>query len=195
MPPNLMISKLLFERFWLLLIVLAAIQLGLIAVWSWRRNRPCARAVWIGFATIPLLLLLSVVVVTPREQIIELCNNLAEMVDEGDVDAIGSHLADDFLVAGLNRADFLDRVEETLATHPVDDARLYRIEVTFPRKDEGAALFNAVCVIRSTDFYLDRLLSRWRVTFVDQRAGWLVTGVEVLPTPLSPVRNIRDWLR
>ena len=190
-----MILKLLFESPWLLLPVLVVIQSVLIAVWWWRRGRAWARIVWIGLGGIPALLLVSTLVVTPRERIAALCRDLAALVDEGDVAAIGRHLASDFEADGLDRSEFLDRAEHTLTRYHVDDARLGSIDVVFPRPKEGVAVFDAVCRIHSVDAYFDRLTSRWRVTY--RRGGqlWLVTKIEPLPTPLSPIRDVRDWLR
>lgn len=190
-----MISKLLFESPWLLLALLVPIQFGLICIWSWRRSLLWARFVWIGFAAIPTLLLLSVVVVTPRERIIRLCCNLAAVVEAGDVAAIGKHLADDFEAAGFDRPEFLDRVEQSLTRYRVNNASLRGFDVAFPREGEGVAVFNAVCSVRSADAYFDRLASRWRVTFRGRSRSWRVMKVEALPTPLSPIRDLRDWIR
>ncbi len=189
------ISTLLFENVWLLLVTLVAIQFTLIAFWSWRRTRRSARAVWAGFAAVPVLLLLSIVVVTPRERIIGLCRDLAVMVDEGNVVAIREHLAEDFEAAGMNRDEFLDRVEQTLTLYHVDDARLRGFDITLSRNVEAVAVFNAVCRVRSVDAFLDRLISRWRLTFSGAGRIWRITRIETIPTPFSPIHDLRDWLR
>ncbi len=179
----------------MLLVLLVAIQLALIAIWSWRRSRVWARIVWIGLAAIPMLPLVSVLVVTPREQIVGLCHDLAALVDEGDAAAIGPHLAGGFEAGGLDRVEFLERVERTLARYHVEDVRLHRFSVSFPREEEGVAVFDSACRVRSADAFLDRLTARWRVTFGSRGALWKVTKIEALPTPLSPIRAVRDCLR
>ena len=190
-----MISKLLFESFWQLLILLVAVQFGFIAVWSWRRTRLWTRTVWIGFATMPVLLLLSIIVVTPREEVIGICRDLAAAVELGDPGAIGKHLAEDFEAAEFSRFEFLDRVEQSLTRYDVDQARLRNFEVSFPRRNEAVAVFNAACRVRCVDAFFDRLASRWRLTFRDDGRTWRVTKVEALPTALSPIRDVRDCFR
>ena len=147
-----------------------------------------------GFAAMATLPLLSHLIVTPRERLIRTCRELAVMVEAGDVAGIGGHLADDFEASGLDRTELLDRVENTLKRYVVENVGLHAFEVIFPRKDEGVAEFNAVCRIRSAEMPIDRLLSRWRLTFRGRGRPWQVTKIEVVPTPLSPIRNVRDWL-
>jgi len=189
-----MISRLLFENPWLLLILLALVQIGILAIWWWRRDQFWTRAMWAGFAALPTLLALSLLVVTPKERIVRLCCELASMVDSGDVSGIGRHLADDFEAADFGKSEFLQRAESTLARFEVDNARLRSFEVEFPARGQGLATFNAVCRIRSTEVS-DWLLSRWRVTFRYDGTAWKVTRVEVLPTPFSPIRSVRQCLQ
>ena len=187
-------TTLLFEGTWLLAALLVAFQFLLIVIWSRRRSRLWARIVWAGFVAIPSLLVLSKLVVTPTEQIVDLCRTLARLVDEGEVDAIGRHLADEFEAAKLDRTAFLERVADGLTRYRIDNPRLRAFEVEFPRDAEGVAVFNAVCRVRSADTML-QVPSRWRVAFRLFAGKWRVTGLEALPTPLSPVRNLRDWIR
>jgi hypothetical protein len=189
-----MISRILFESPRLLLAILVVVQFGLICLWSWRRSRVWARVVWAGFAMIPVLLIISIAVVTPREQIIGLCRMLATRVEGGDVAGIGERLADGFEAADLGKSEFLVRVEESLTRYRVDDARLRAFEVESGGRDEATAVFDATCTVRSADSFRGRLPSRWRVTLRRPDRLWLVTKVEALPTPLSPVRDLRDWL-
>ena len=69
------------------------------------------------------------------------------------------------------------------------------MNVTFPRAGEAVAVFDAVCSVRSQHNYLDRLLSRWQVSLVQADPGWRVVTIEAIPSPLSPIRNLRDFLR
>lgn len=184
----------LFESPWLLLVLLAATQLGLLMIWWRRRTRAWSRIVIAGFAAMATLPLLSHLIVTPREQLIRTCRELAVMVEAGDVAGIGRHLADDFEASGLDRTELLDRVETTLKRYVVENVGLHGFAVIFPQRDQAVAVFNAVCRIRSAESFIDRLLSRWRLTFRGQGRSWQVTKIEVVPTPLSPIRDVRDWL-
>jgi hypothetical protein len=188
------IFTLLFEHAVLLLIVLVALQFVIIAIWSRLRTRFWGRAVWVGFGGVVFLPMLSVFVVTERERVIRLCRTLAEMVDRGDVDAIAPHLATRFQAAGFDKTAFLDRAEQRLTIYRVDDPTLRRFETAFPRQGEAELVFDASCTVRSADQFVQRLPSRWRVTMLKEDSRWLLTEVEALPAPLSPVSNLRDWL-
>lgn len=188
------ITSLLFERVWRLILLLAAVLLASIVVWSRRRTRIWTRMVWGGFAAIPILSLLSILVITPRERIIGLCRELAVLVDAGEIESIGTYLADEFVTAGLDRDEFLSRVELRITHDHVDHARLRRFRVEFPQVDQALVVFDAVCSIRSADEYHDHVLSRWRLTLNDRDGVWRVSKIEALPAPFSPIRNVRDWL-
>ena len=58
----------------------------------------------------------------------------------------------------------------------------------------SGSVFNAVCGIESADAFLRQMHSRWRVTFRRSGERWEVIDIEAIPTPLSPIRDIRDWL-
>ncbi len=192
-PP--MISRLLFERWWLLCAAAVVIELILFAVWTRRRSEFAARAAWIALVATVVLPTVSHLVVTPRERIEKLCRDLASMVDAGDVSSIRRHLAEDFSAAGLGRDELLPRMAKTLTEYRVDHARLSRMNVTFPREGEAVATLNAVCTIRSPDVYVSRLLSRWRLSLREEADGWRIVSLKAVPTPLSPIRNLRDCLR
>lgn len=189
-----MISKLFLESPWLLLVLLVAMQFAVIAIWSRNRNRAWARVVWTGFALVVALPAFSLLVVTPRERVIGLCRELAVMVDAGDVEGIAHHLSDEFAAGGLDRVAFLDRVEERLSHYHVDYPTLRHFETAFPTSDEAVVVFDAACSVRSVDAFVDRLRSRWRLRLRKYGQQWRVTEIEALPTPLSPIRNMRDWL-
>jgi hypothetical protein len=188
------ISSLLFEHAWRLALLLAVVQIALLVAWSRSRSRTSSRAVGIGFAAIVLLPALSLWVVTPREQLIGLCRDLAVLVDAGNVTGIGAYLADDFETAGLDGDAFLVRVEQRLTQEHVDHARLRRFEVAFADGGIAHVVFDAICSIRSENAYYDRVQSRWRVTFRKRGRVWRVVRIEALDAPFSPIRNIEDWL-
>ena len=60
---------------------------------------------------------------------------------------------------------------------------------------EAVAVFDAVCSVRSQQNYLDRLFSRWQVSLVGSGSGWRVGTIKAIPSPFSPIRNLRDFLR
>jgi len=187
-------SRFLLERVWLLLIVLIAVQCILIRIWFAQRTPRSARMVCVGFVLLVLLPLISVLAITPREQIIHACRRLARCVDDGDVAAVGAALASDFTASDLDRDAFLFRVEQSLTRHHLDAVDLSAFAVSVERA-QAVAEFHASCSVRTTDAYRDRLVSRWRLTFRQRDRDWLVTRIEALPTPFSPVSTLGDAFR
>ncbi len=195
------ISRLLLESLWLLAVVLVAVQFALIVVWSWLRSRAAARAVWIGFAAIPALLILSTVVETPRERIIQVCRELADAVETvtqrpaGDIGVIGQHLAGSFEANGLDRTEVLDRAKAVFERYTIHDPRLRNFEVTLPQQDMGTATFNASCRVESQEGYYGYLPTRWRLRFRLLGDTWKVTRAEPIPIPPLNLRGLDEVLR
>ena len=190
-----MMARFFLERWWLLCGVLVVVELVCFAAWTRRRTTPAARATWISLAAVVVLPLVSHWVATQRERIERLCRDMAHMIDVGDVQSLAIYLGDDFEAAGLDRDEFLSRVARALTRYRVDRPSLHRMSVTFPRSGEAVAVFDAVCSVRSQQNYLDRLFSRWQVSLVRAESGWRVVTIKAIPSPLSPIRNLRDFLR
>lgn len=190
-----MIARLLFERPVLLFFLWFAVELVVVVVWRRRRTRGSTRIVVAGLLAMPLLILISIGVVTPGERMITICHELADAVAQADVVGIDRRLDDNFEAVDLNRSAFVERVERTLTRFHVQDAHLYRFSVTFPQPEMGVVEFSTTCFIDAMNVTHQRLLSRWRLTFRQSGRTWLVTSIEAVPTPLSPIRNLRDVLR
>lgn len=190
-----MMSRILFESLWLLAVVWFAVQFVLVAVWSWRRTSTPARVVWGGFAALPLLIGLSVWVVTPRERIIQLCEGLAGFVDEGNIKAIDLRLTDDFVLEDYDRQAFLARVKRFLTEYRVDEPRLSSFRVELGDSDHGTVEFLASARVRSPDLVQDWFPSRWRLTIRQVEDEWRVSRIEVLSVGSLGVGNVLNWLR
>lgn len=189
-----MVTRLLLESTWLLLALLVACQFALICLWSWRRTRLLARAVFVGLATIPVLLVVSSVVVTQRERVVLLCEELADLLDRGELTDLSAHLSDDFSAGSMDASAFVDRLADRLRQYPIDDPVLRGFEVTFADDGGCVVTFDASAQVRSVERFMDRVRSRWRVTFRRRDNTWQVTRLEALPTPFSPIRSLGDWL-
>ncbi len=190
-----MLTRILFESLWLLAAVWVGGQFLLIALWSWRRSRLTARMVWAGFAAGPLLWVMSALVVTPRERIVEQCEELADYVDQGDIAAITRHLHDDFAVADFDRESFADRLEQMLTRHRIDRPRLRSFDVEFSKDGNAVAEFNASALVRVPDLFSDRVDSHWRVIFRQDGDRWLITKIEGRPAAPFEGPNFAGWLR
>ncbi len=168
---------LLFDGLWSPAIAWVFVQFILIGCWSWTRSRTHARVVWGGFAALPLLLVLSAAVVTDRERIVLLFEQLAEAVETRDVGAIARHLDEDFSVNRLDRQGFIEEVERLLARYKIWDAKLRRFEIRFPGPDRAEASFHATARVRSEELLYDWFAARWKSKLVRRGDVWLVTSI------------------
>ena len=188
-------SRLLLESPYLLIPVWLIVQFILVALWSHLRRRWCARLVWVGFAALPLLLLLQHFVVTPREQIITLCRELAEFVEDGDLMAIRARLSPDLDAEGMDRDELIDLAERTLTRYHVTHARLSGFEVSFPAHGPATAQFKATCEPVTQEEFLDRVLTAWRIQLRRTAGGWEVIRIEMRETPFSPLSSLHQLIR
>jgi hypothetical protein len=134
-------------------------------------------------------------VVTTRERLVELCHTLAGHVEQAEVEPIVARLASDFEAADLDRAGFVERLRPALQRYEIGNVRLSRFQFAFPDRDRAILELTASCKVRSADRFIDRVLTRWRITFVRRQDEWLLLSLEAIPTPFSPVRHLRDWIR
>lgn len=190
-----MMSRIFFESLWLLVVAWFAVQFVLIAVWSWRRTSTPARVVWSGFAALPLLIGLSMWVVTPRERIVQLCEGLAGFVDNGNITAIGLRLTDDFALEDYDRQAFLARVERSLTHYRVDNPHLSSFRVELSDSDHGTVEFHASARVRSPDLVQDWVPSRWRLTVRQVGDEWRVSRIEALSVGPPGLGNVLEWVR
>ncbi|RJP36245.1 MAG: hypothetical protein C4547_07845 [Phycisphaerales bacterium] len=172
----------------------AVLLLPLLATtWAWYAGRtPQARyamvIVWVLTAG---LLIVQAVAVTPREQAVALCHELARLAEAGDIAGIREHLDVLFEADGFDRLTMIARIEKALRQYRPQEPRLGRIEVEL-NGDEATATFNVTCRISTPETIVHDVHSRWRLTLGRRGTGWLVTCIEVLPTPQSPIASLRD---
>ncbi|HNQ22174.1 MAG TPA: hypothetical protein PKK06_03685 [Phycisphaerae bacterium] len=183
----------LFESPCWLVAVWAGFELGALLFWARQATRRRARVVWMGLLVLPALLGLQMVVVTPREQVMSLCRQLARLVEEGNVRAIGAHLSSALDAEGMGRDELLAVMERTLTRYHVRQPRLFQFEVTFPEPGVGIARFGAACDAVSEEAYANRVQSRWQLELRRVGDKWEVTRIKVVETPLSPIRSLKQF--
>lgn len=189
------IYSLLFERPFSLVALLALCQIVLVFLWWRRRDAKSLRRVWIGLIAAIAALALSILVVTPTEQITQRCHELAQYAQNEDLDRLGQLLAEDFRAGEFDRYQLLARAETTLERFDIDHIKLRTFDVMFDSNERAAVTFNAVCRIRGADAVSGIIVSRWRLTFIPSGDGWLLEKMEAIPTAFSPIRHIRDCFR
>ena len=87
-----MITGILFESLWSLVIAWVMVQFVLIAIWSRQRDRLSARVVWGGFVALPLLVILSIVVDYGRSRAL---NRAAKKYSSQALEADALHFSTD----------------------------------------------------------------------------------------------------
>jgi hypothetical protein len=189
------LTRLFLESPWRLGALGVAVQFGLICLWSVRRTTGTRWAVRCGFAAGPLLLAVSILVTTPRERVMAECRMLARAVDDGDMARLSAGFDDRFEAAGMDRQEFISRLERVLSRARVDDVRLTGISVEIRAPDLAVAEFNASGRPRSEQAYYGWLTSRWRVTFRRSEERWRVTTLESVPVPPLNIRDLHGWLK
>lgn len=176
-----------------LLVTVVAIQFLLVCIWSWSRRPAAARMVWFGFAAIPVLLVISKLVVTSREQIAGVCDEIANRVELADVDGVGRYLDANLSAADFDREQLLHELERVLRTYRVSNATISGLELVAVQPAHVVE-FAASCDLASRDGDLGRLPTRWRVTFRRAPDRWTITSIETLPVPPLNAKNLRQLL-
>lgn len=190
-----MLTHLFLESLWKLGLTLVAVQVVLITIWSFRRTPRSAKAVWIGFAAIPLLLILSMTVKTSREQIRTVCEEMAIAVEREDVGGVVYYLAPDFRADSIDYDGFKELIVRSFKRYSVYNARLSGFEFEKLSDTSATVVFQAGCRVESRDFALNWLPTRWRLAFVRVGDAWRVNSIESIPVPPLRIRDLNQALR
>lgn len=195
-------TALFLEQPVFLFLLLGGAQFLLLVLWARQRTLAAARAVWIGFAAIVLLMSLSILVVTPRERAIRMAKRLARAVETENIGLVAMHIDGSFETEGLDADGVIERIEKAFDRYDIRGLRLNQFEVL--RREEGGVRswengatieFTAGAAVSSERGSRGRVLTRWRLTLVDFRGEWRVCKIEAIPTAFSPIRSARDWIR
>jgi len=136
-----------------------------------------------------ILVATSWAIVTPRERIRSICDDLARLVDEGNVTELEKRVSRNFRAGGMDRKEFLDRLDAVLTRYRLDQIRLHDINVHMEANDEAETTLNARCNIRSAEEFTASIPTRWRLRFSKQGEDWLLKEVESVPIPPLHLRN------
>ncbi len=128
-------------------------------------------------------------IVTPQERIIAICRDLARFVDEGNVTEIGRRLALDFTTNGMNREEFLDRLDAALTRSHLDQVWLRNINVEMENDARAVVSIGVTCNVRTPEGFVASLPSRWRLRFSKPGEQWLLKEVESIPIPPLHLKN------
>ena len=169
------LTRLFFEDLSLLLpveVVALAVVIGLYRRWRTPRSR---WAVWIALLACVALAALQELVVTDREAIRAMVEEMAAAVQEGEVLSLGEHFASDIVFENDHGKDaVMQHAKSTLTQYSIRNARVsgFRIEV---HDDDATAIFQAVADIRTGSVETSyNTPTRWELKCRREAAGWQV---------------------
>ncbi len=186
------LSRILFESPLLLLFAWFPVQVTLLVIWSRRRTKGSGRAVWVGIALLPLGLMLQALVTTTGERLQRVCRAMADAAEAVRVDDVLSHISRDFSAGDMDYARFEELLTQALGRTRVEHIRLRHFSVTEQLADRVTVEFDATCHIDRSDSFSGQVMTRWRVTFREERGTYRVTTIEALPARFSPLKSLSD---
>jgi hypothetical protein len=173
------ITQFLFESPMQLASVCGIVCLVLLVMWRRTGSAGRRKAFLAAAALSCLLLALQAVVVTDRERIVWLMDDLAKAVEAADIDRIEQSIDADYKDDSYDRTTFLAHVRNELTHYSVRGARLSAFKVSVSG-NEATVSFRVVCEIRDRDGMFVSVLSRWQVDLVRRDTGWMVRSTRRL---------------
>jgi hypothetical protein len=137
---------------------------------------------------------LQKLVVTNRERLCMVCQALVDATEEGDIEALGEHIATTFDVRGIDRDALLAAADRTLSYFHIENATLgkVKIEVTGNR---ATASFSARFNLITPDDVHPGQPSFWIARFELIDGRWQMIAVDPRRTPSFPFDRLEDLIR
>ncbi len=189
------IKTVLFESPLYLVPLLLVGEFILLRRWAARRTPNARRAALAGVVVAALLLVMQHLVVTERESLIALCNELAVAAVNGDVAGIGEHVSDRFATQNLDRDEFMQWVRRGLTAVEVRSARLSGFEVSIEDGQRAKVTFNASArVYGAAEGLGGSRPSRWELHFEKTGDRWLLVFLTPRRSVVFPFDSLRELL-
>ncbi len=188
------LSILLFESPLQLLAVLILIEATLVTVW-WFRSTP--RNAWLivgGLFVSAILLIVQQVVVTDREQIRQLLEDLALAVDCENIEPIAAATDEEFLGDDMNKAKLLERVRTAFERAEIDDVRIMETRITL-QGDSAEVYLRAHCRVRAPDWPYEYYISAWDLQMIRRGHDWRMISVHHRSEANLKAGDLVDLLR
>lgn len=168
------LTRLLFEDLSVLLPVEVVVLAIVVGVYRRMRTRGSRGAVWIALGVCVGLVALQQLIVTDREAIRAMVERIADAVQEGDVNSLGEHFADDVVFENdQGKPAVLQRARIVLQQYDINTARVsgFTIEVD---GDDAAADFQAMADVRGSGEPSYNVPTRWKLQCRRGPLGWRV---------------------
>ncbi len=170
------VVHILFESPLKLLAGIVLLEAVLATVWWFRPGRTSAWLVVAGLGLGTVLMILQHLVVTDRERIERIIQDLALAVDCEDVARIEARLDEGCQCDGMHKEQLLARVASAFERAEVDEVKVVEADIAVDG-DCAEVVLRAHCRIRAPDWPYDYYVSAWKVQFVRRDDEWLVHRV------------------
>jgi hypothetical protein len=129
-----------------------------------------------GLLLSSVLMILQHVVVTDREWIEQILEELALAVDCEDLETIEAALANTIEAEGMDKAQFMARLESIFEQAEIDEVHILDAEISVDDTSASVHL-QAHCRVRAPDWPYEYHLSSWDLRFVRGTDTWLLQMV------------------
>lgn len=155
-----------------LMLLLAALG----SCWFFRPGRVTGWLVVGGLLLGTVLLIVQHIVVTDRERIDQLLEELALAVDCEDLDKLADALTDDARIDQMDKQQLLVRLEDFFDKAEIDDVKILDRDIQ-TEDNTASVVLQAHCRVRGTDWPYEHHASAWEVKFVRRSGRWLIHHV------------------
>lgn len=185
------ITRTLFEQPLGFLAIMLVAEIVLAAIWRERRTRGTARLLIVPAALAALVGVLSVLVVTDREQIRHACERIAADLSAGKTDGLQIYLDDDATIdlgpyggIGLNKQMTILAAKGAVSRWNIRQIAITQFHVEFGHR--AIVDLTTVMTIESPDVGRRRTPLTWRTRWLKRPAGWRIVSVSPPEQALGP---------
>ena len=168
------LTRLLFEDLSLLLLSEAAAIAVVVGLHRRSMTPGSRRRVWITLAVCVGLVVMQKLVVTDREAIRAMVEAMARAVQEGDVQALGEHFADDLVFeSDRGKQAVIQHARAVLQQYEIRNARVSGFTINV-NGDDATVSFQAVADVRNGPEPTYNTPTRWDLKCRREPDGWRV---------------------
>ncbi len=171
-----LVQSILFESPLKLFVAVVLLLAILATLWWFRPGQTTGWLVAGGLFLSAILLIVQHMVVTDREQIRQMLNDLAFAVDCEDLDAIAPRFHEDCDVDGMSKPELLRRLENAFERAEIDEVQILRMEIRV-EDDASDVRLRAHSRVRARDWPYDYYVSGWDLQLVKVEGDWLLHRV------------------
>jgi len=189
------LTSLVLEDFISLCLIWGCAIVLWLAIWYVRRYRAGARVALILVLLAAGSLVLEMTVVTDREGMDKLLDEVLDACRSGDVAALGASLDRDFVCQSLDREQILRHAERLFSAIRVTRLRVLGLQIDPFQRPPTAKLkvFAQVADASGNDLGAD--ISTWQLDFVRRGERWYLLEARTLSWDLGPARDLELLLR